>query len=449
MNAKLKKVEAALKARNIQFVRFIWCDNAGVTRAKAVHVRFLEPYLHGTGVGIAAAQQALPVMYDAPAAGSGLTPAGEVHMRADWNTYTPLPYVPGHARVFTDIYDGNHPWGHCPRMFLRTVIANLAKHNLAIQAAFENEFYLVSIKDNSIQPVDRSLFAQTSALDKSGNIIAEITDALTAQGMYPEMLYAESGNGQFEIPIRYRDALVAADQQIAFKETVHAVVGKHEGIIASFVPKLFEDKAGSGAHLHLSIWEGNRNVTADPQNPCTISKKAASFIAGILHHLPALMCFTTPSTNSFKRIRPHFWSGAFTCWGYGNREAAIRIPQPDTGVPITNFELKTVDPSCNPYLALGEVLTAGLDGIVKHMKPDTPVDRDPANIPAGAREKQGIYPLPTTLGQALTYLTKDTVLLRALGPDLARSFVAVRTAEWNAMKDMTLAQEVALLLERY
>lgn len=449
MASLIQKIKSEIKSHNIQFVRFIWCDNAELTRSKAVHTRFITDYLNGNGVGIAAAQQALPVMYDAPVAGSGLTPAGEVHMKADWSTFTVLPYSPGHARVFTDIFDGDRPWSHCPRTFLRSVIARTTKLNLNFKAAFENEFYILSVMGGAIKPIDQSLFAQTYALDKASTIISEIIEALKDQEIFPEMLYAESGHGQFEIPVHYGDTLKAADQQIAFKETVRAVVQKYENLIASFVPKIFKDKAGSGSHLHLSIWQNGQNITADSKNSQKISHITESFIAGILYHLPALMSLTTPSTNSFKRIRPRFWSGAYTCWGYGNREAAIRIPQPDVNQPMTNFELKTVDPSCNPYLALGAVITAGLDGLEKKMKLGNPVNKDPADLTQEERERKGVVSLPANLGQSLEQLNKDSVLLNALGPDLSRSFLAVRTAEWNAMKDLSLEKEVEMLLERY
>jgi glutamine synthetase len=161
------------------------------------------------------------------------------------------------------------------------------------------------------------------------------------------------------------------------------------------------------------------------------------------------MAFTTPSPNSFKRIRPRFWSGAFTCWGYGNREAAVRVPQPPAGRPITHIELKTVDPSCNPYLALGAVIAAGLDGLEKGLDPGEPVQVDPADLPEAERAARGIQPLPTSLGEAIAALEQDEVLLQALGPELARSYLAVRRAEWEAMKDLPHEEEVRILLERY
>lgn len=448
MSDVLNAVLSAVQTHDIRYVRFIWCDNAGLIRAKAVRTTFLGAYLKGDGVGIAAAQQALPAMYDALAPGSGLTPAGEVHMRADWGTFAPLPYAPGHARVLTDIYDGDQPWAHCPRSFLRRMMARAEARGLTVMAAFENEFYLLQPDGDSPVPVDPTVFAQTHALDRLAPVLNAITAALEAQGVVPEMLYAESGPGQFEMPVRFADALWAADQQVIFRETVRAVAHQH-GLVASFVPKIFEDKAGNGAHLHLSLWRNGQNQIADPQHPDALSSEARSFVAGILHHLPALMALTVPSPNSYRRIRPRFWSGAFTCWGYGNREAAVRVPQPPAGHPVTNVEYKTVDPSCNPYLALGAVIAAGMDGLERGMTLGDPVQMDPADIPEAERKTKGIRALPDNLGDAIAALEQDQVLLSALGSDLAQSFLAVRRAEWEGMKDLSLEEQVRLLLERY
>jgi glutamine synthetase len=188
----------------------------------------------------------------------------------------------------------------------------------------------------------------------------------------------------------------------------------------------------------------------DAAQPGVISPEARAFVAGILEHLPALMALTTPSTNSFKRIRPHFWSGAFTCWGYGNREAAIRVPPAAAyGGPISNVELKTVDPTCNPYLALGAVIAVGLDGLERKLDPGDPVQVDPADLPEAELKQRSIRPLPSNLGEAIQALDGDAVLRAALGPELFTSFIAVRRAEWEAMKEMPHEDEVRLLLERY
>jgi glutamine synthetase len=329
------------------------------------------------------------------------------------------------------------------------MIERLAGRGLQLQAAFENEFYLLRREGAGWAPVDRSLFGQTSGLDLLAALLDELAAALEAQGLQPEMLYAESGHGQFELPVRYRDALGAADQQVVFRETVRGVAQRH-GLTASFMPKIFLDQAGSGAHLHWSLWRDERNLTAAEAEPGRLGPETAAFAAGLLAHLPALMAVTTPSPNGFKRIRPHFWSGAYGCWGHGNREAALRVPvSPTPGQPPSNVELKTVDPTCNPYLALGAVIAAGLDGLERGLSLGEPVQCDPADLPETERQARGIHQLPTHLGEALTALTADAALAEAFGAEAFATFLAVRRAEWAALRDLPHEEETRLLIERY
>jgi glutamine synthetase len=218
--------------------------------------------------------------------------------------------------------------------------------------------------------------------------------------------------------------------------------------VASFLPKVFADTAGSGLHLHLSLWRGDNNLVPEHGGRWDLSAAARAFMAGILAHLPALMAVTTPSPNSYRRLKPHFWSGAFRCWGLDNREAALRVPTSPDGPP-TNFELKTCDGSANPYLALGAVLAAGLDGVRRQIDLPEPVSSDPGNLSEAERQQRGIDALPANLGEALEHFAGDALLTAALGPELARAFLAVRWAEWQALKDSSLADEVSLLLQRY
>jgi glutamine synthetase len=442
-------VLSTARSQAIRYVRFTWSDNAGLIRAKAVHLAFLADFLEGNRVGVTIACQALPVMYDAVAPDSGLTPAGEVHLQPDWATFQPIPGVARQARVLADLYLGDQPWSHCPRTFLRRVLDRAAERGLRVMAAFENEFNLLRVDGASWTPADTTVFCQTSALDQLGPVLNDITAALEAQGILVEMVYPEAGPGQFEMPIRYAEGLAAADQQLVFRETVRAAAAR-AGLVASFVPKIFPDKAGNGAHLHFSFWRGDQNLTPDPRRPDELSAETAAIAAGILRHLPALMAISTPSSNSFKRIRPGFWSGAYVCWGHGNREAPLRLPPPSVfGHPISNVELKTVDPTCNPYLALGAVVAAGLDGLDQGLTLGEAVDVDPGTLAEAERQRRGILPLPTSLGEAIAALEADGVLREALGLDLARSFLAVRRAEWQALKDVPHEEEVRLLLERY
>ncbi len=436
-----------LDAAGVRFVRILWCDNANIIRGKAVHRGTVSEYLKH-GVGISAAQQAIPVMYDAPVPGSGLGPVGEVRLVPDWDTLTPLPYAPGHARVIGDMVKDGYPWNLCPRNFLKTMVAEAESEGLEVIAAFENEFYLLRQTPDGVVPADETVFASTLAMDLHQGVIDEIAEALVEQGMLVEQYYPESGPGQQEISILYTHALGAADQQIAFRETVRAIALQHN-LKASFLPKIFADKAGSGCHLHLSLWQDGQNLLPNLEADGGLSEVARRFIAGILHHLPALMALTTPSTNSYRRIRPHFWSGAFRCWGMDNREAAVRVPTNPEEISPTHFELKTVDASANPYLALGAVIAAGLDGVRHCLELGEPVAVDPGHMTESERSTRGIELLPTNLGESIEQLSNDKVLLDALGTELTQAYLAVRKAEWEVMKDLELEEEVKLLLERY
>ncbi|NES17556.1 MAG: glutamine synthetase [Symploca sp. SIO3E6] len=441
------KLLAKLNQIGIRFVRILWCDNANVIRTKALHRVTLADYLKH-GVGISAAQQAIPVMYDAPAPGSGLGPVGEVRLVPDWDTFTPLPYAPGHASVLGNMVKDGQPWGLCPRNFLKRMIGEADREGLQVVAAFENEFYLLRRTADGIAPTDETLFASTLSMEIHRQVIDAIAEALVEQGMLVEQYYPESGPGQQEISILYTQALPAADQQIAFRETVRAIALQHN-LIASFVPKIFADKAGNGCHIHLSLWQDGQNLLPNLEQDGGLSEVARRFIAGILHHLPALMALTTPSTNSYRRIVPHCWSGAFRCWGMDNREAAVRVPSnPELPSP-THLELKTVDPSSNPYLALGAVIAAGVDGIRHCLELQEPVTVDPGTLTESERSTRGIDRLPTNLGEAIEQLRSNQVLLDALGTELAQAYLAVRQAEWEGMKDLDLDAEVKLLLERY
>jgi glutamine synthetase len=434
-----------LKSQGIRFVRVIWCDSGNVIRGKAIHINSLADRMD-VGVGLSAAQQAIPVMADAVAPGSGLGPVGEVWLTPDWSTLQLLPYAPGQARVFGDMVAKGDPWPWCSRQFLKRMIQRAAEAGIEFKAAFEPEFYLLRGEGDRIRPADQTVFATTLSMDMHWPVVDAIAAALIDQGLTLEQYYPESGPGQQEISVRYTDALDAADQHIIYRETVKAVARQH-GLIASFLPKIFEQTAGSGCHLHLSLWQGNQNITHNDGG--TLSELSSLFTAGLLHHLPALMALTTPSPNSYRRIRPQCWSGAYRTWGYDNREAAIRIPTNPTDPSPTHVEFKTMDNTANPYLALGSVIAAGLNGLEQKFSLPEPLQVDPATLSDAERQARQIDRLPHSLEQSILALKQDQALMDALGTSLATTLLAIRQAEWEAMKDFTLEAEVKLLLERY
>lgn len=446
-NETLKKT---LQDANIKFVRILWCDNANVIRAKAAHINYLDDYFEN-GVGITMAQQALPVMADSVVPETGLGPVGEVRLMPDWSTMTLLPYAEGHAQVLSDmvVSETGKVWEHCPRGFLRKQAQKLEEQGLTIKAVFENEFFLLrKTLEGGLEPVDETVFCATGSMNQNRAFINDLAEALIAQGVEVEGYYPESGPGQQELNIRCVEATRSADQQIIYRETVRGIANQH-GLIASFLPKIFDDKAGSGCHLNFSLWRKGKNVSGDPQQSNGVGSETGAFIAGVLHHLPALCAITIPSKNSYLRIRPHFWAGAFRAWGTQNREAAVRICKNPEGTRASRIEYKISDATANPYIALGSLIAAGLDGLQRNLELPEEVTLDPGLIPEADRHARGIDALPRNLGEAIDALHKDEVLLAALGEGLARSFLAVRQKEWEALKDMGLEDEVRLLVERY
>jgi glutamine synthetase len=447
MNEALKQT---LKDADTKFVRILWCDNANIIRAKAAHVDYLEEYIDN-GVGITVAQMALPVMYDSVVAETGLGPVGEVRLMPDWSTLTILPYAEGHAQVLSDmiISKTGKVWAHCPRGFLRRQIGRLEKMGLMLKAVFENEFFLLRRNaEGAPEPVDNTVFCATGSMNLHRALIMDIAEALIAQGLEVEGYYPESGPGQQEVNIRYAEAMRAADRQIVYRETVRGEATRH-GLIASFLPKIFENKAGSGCHLNFSLWREGKNISGDPHQATAISSEAGAFIAGILDHLPGLCAVTIPSKTSYRRIQPHFWAGAFRAWGHQNREAAVRVCKNKQGTRASRFEYKTADATANPYIALGALIAAGLDGLSRNLELPEEVTVDPASISEEQRRAGRIDRLPQNLGEAIDALRKDIVLLEAMGPEFAKSYIAVRQHEWDNLKGLNLEEEVEMLVERY
>src|SRR5262245_13176898 len=352
---RTRDILARCRAGKVQVVRFLYCDNGSVIRGKACHTRFLPSYLR-SGIGLTVAMQSMNMLDQLVPEGS-FGPVGEIRLAPDPATFAILPYAPRSARLLCDMQtlDGE-PWGACPRSFLKRVIDRTASQGLACRAAFENEFTLARREEGAFVPVDRSNCFSTIGMDSAAPVISDLIEALIAQGVHPEQYYAELGAGQQELPVRFTDALRAADNQITVRETARGVALKH-GLVASFAPKPYPDQAGNGAHIHFSLWrlsDGGNHLHSE-RDRYGLSEAGYSFIGGVLAHLPALVALTAPSVNSYRRLQPRFWSSAYTAWGPDNREGAVRIPSRRRGreAESTNLELKPSDPSCNPYLALG------------------------------------------------------------------------------------------------
>jgi glutamine synthetase len=223
-------------------------------------------------------------------------------------------------------------------------------------------------------------------------------------------------------------------------------VALRHGLLASFAPKPFPDQIGSGCHLHISIWnrEMTRNLLYAPSDPRGLSDLGRHFIGGILNHLPALLALTCPSYNSYRRLQPRAWSSAYTSWGLDNREAAVRVASPFWGreEQTYNIELKCVDGSANPYLALGGLIACGLDGIERSLSPGEPCEVDPASLGEEERQVRGIHRLPLSMGEALDYLAANRLLREAMGELMGRAYLKVRRAEAESFAVQDLDYEI-------
>ncbi|HEY5693887.1 MAG TPA: glutamine synthetase family protein [Gaiellaceae bacterium] len=418
----------------LRFVRFLWCGNDGTIRAKASSRRGLEGRLRA-GIGLTVGMQAMNSL-DQLQPVEGMGAIGEVRLVPDLETFRVLPYAPASGAVLVDhvALDGE-PAAVCQRSFLKRQAARLAEDGAVLEASFENEFTLAVVADGGCRPVDESLCFSTIGMAASQEYVEALADALERQEIVLEQYYAELGHGQQEISTGHAPALRAADEQVLVRETIRGVAARL-GYVASLAPKPWPEAAGNGAHIHFSLWseDGSRNLFHDSSRADRLSDTARQFIAGVLAHLPGLCGLTAPSFNSYHRLVPQYWAGAFTAWGHDNREAPLRVPSVFAGMEetSTNAELKSADATCNPYLAVGGLIAAGLDGLERSLEPPEPVEVDPATLPDSEREARGIHRLPETQEEALAALESDDVLTAALGPVLTQSYLAVRSSEWSA-----------------
>ena len=439
------RVTETARRAGVRLVRFLYTDNGGVTRGKATHIDGLRSRMDD-GIGLTVAMQAMN-MLDQLAPVEGMGPVGEIRLIPDPETFKVLPYAPHSAAMTVDMcYNDGFPWEACPRSFLKRQIAACAAEGFSVQAAFECEFTLATrYLDGTFAPLDESLCFSSVGMTTSAHVIDAIVAAFEAQGIEVDQYYPELGHGQHELPIRHAPALAAADRQVFYRDTVRNVAYQHN-MYASLAPKPFPDQAGNGAHIHFSLWDkvSRRNVMHDPKDRYGISSLGYHFMAGVLDHLPALLALTCPSYNSYRRLQPHFWSSAYTAWGPDNREGAIRVPSQfrSDRAASTNAELKASDSSSNPYLALGGLLAAGLDGVKRQLPLGEPVLIDPGNYSDEERAARGIRRFPTTLEEAINNLEKDTVLIDALGPLLARAYLAVKRLEWESFSKEDVAFEM-------
>src|SRR5579863_283666 len=420
-------VQPRAMQERISLTRFLYADHGGIIRGKAAATARLAERTE-SGIGHTKAMMAMSMM-DELAPVEGMGPVGEVRIKPDPDTFVPLPYAPGAAAMLADqVNPDGSPWDGCARTFLKQAIAELSRTGYELQASFEPEFSLGHYEGASFTPIDESLCYSATGFHLAHDYTIDLVDALIKQGLEVEHYYPELGHGQQEVPIRHATALRAADNHVLLRETARAVAIRH-GLWASFAAKPLPMQAGNGAHLHASLWADGANAFADPEGRHGLSEVGYQFLAGVLTHLPGLVALTCGTVNSYRRLAPQMWSGAFAGYGPDNREAAVRICSPIGAAGSVNLELKPVDSTGNPYLALGAFIYAGIDGIRRVLDPGEPLLVDPATLDPATRERLSVFRLPSNLGVALDALEADSFLMSALGPLRSTAYLAVKRSE--------------------
>jgi glutamine synthetase len=378
----------------------------------------------------------------------------------DLSSFTPVPWDPTVARFACDVTVEGEPWPYDPRTILRNQLARAREAGFELKVGLELEYFLLRrTEDGGIELAD-----PLDDLDKPCYDLRGLTrnyEFLTTVSRYVNELgwgnYAndhEDANGQFEQNFTYADALVSCDRAIFFRYMVHTLA-QQRGLLATFMPKPFTNLTGNGCHFHMSLWRDDVNLFLDEDDPrgLGLSEPAYHFIGGLKAHARAYSAITAPTVNSYKRLKlgstasGATWSPVWISYGYNNRTQMLRIPGPG------RIEDRTIDGSCNPYLAATAVLAAGLDGIERKLDPGEPNTENLYAVPHDELRGRGLETLPANLFEALGELERDDTLRAALGrgrgEDIVDWMVGVKRDEWHRYHEQVSPWEIREYLTRF
>ncbi|MFW9907117.1 MAG: glutamine synthetase family protein [Candidatus Thorarchaeota archaeon] len=311
------------------------------------------------------------------------------------------------------------------RGVLHRICESLLKDDTSLRIKIEPEFHFVTPEGEKF---DTSAYADTYPASPAMDVLLEIASSIQGVGMVPRVAHHEGGESQQEIEIDYDDIRTMADNLIAFKNIARAIA-EDSGITVNFMPKPFENAAGSGLHCHLQLWKGEKNLFGDDFTN-DLSDLARSFIAGLLVHAPAITAIANPTVNSYKRLVPHHEAPVYISWGMMNRTALVRIPLFETSEKAA-IELRSPDPMTNPYLLFSAILVAGMDGVAKNLVPIDPTSKDIFTMTEEEKKSIGIVALPASLGEALDSLDADDVIKNGIGKEIVARFITIKRREWN------------------
>ncbi len=380
----------------------------------------------------------------------------------DARSYTPLPWRPGLARFACDLHVNGEPWPYCPRTILRRQLERALALGFELKLGAECEYFLLRRDENgNIAVADaHDTLSQPCydmrALTRGLDFVTTVADHLEVLGWDNYATDHEDANGQFEQNFAFADALTTCDRVVFFRYMVESIA-QERGLLATFMPKPFSHLTGSGCHLHMSLWHDGVNlfdcdVEDDPRG-MGLSPLAYNFIAGLKAHARASVALTAPTVTSYKRLvvgsrSGSAWAPIHVSYGYNNRTQMLRVPGPG------RVEDRSVDGSCNPYLAATAVLAAGLDGVERGLEPGDPTtELNLHDLSDEAIGELGIRRLPANLLEATHELERDDVLRAALGDcgseDYVDYYIDVKRREWQEAHEQITPWELERYLQLY
>ena len=431
------------KENDIKFVRLQFIDIYGIVKNLAIPVEQLDKALNNE------------VMLDGSSVkGFQRIERSDLYFYPDKRTFRILPWRPIEgrvARLICDIYDPDgKPFPGCPRNNLKRVLLEVEKElKYTMSVGPECEFFLFKKDEEgnpTIDPSDVASYFDVEPLDIGQQVRREIIYTLEEMGFEIEASHHEVAIGQHEIDFKYDDALCAADNIATFRWVTKAVAAKH-GMHATFMPKPIFGQNGSGMHCNQSLNKDGKNIFFDSSTPDKLSKEMKWYIGGLLKHIRGICAVTNPLVNSYKRLVPGYEAPVYIAWSPGNRSALCRVP--DKRGSSTRVELRSPDPSANPYLAEACMLLAGLDGIRKKTEPPAPVNRNIYHLNPKEKLELGVDSLPGTLEEALREMEKSQIAKTALGEHIYGQFLDLKWQEWDEYRIQVSAWEEDRYLRTY
>ncbi|MCF8566958.1 type I glutamate--ammonia ligase [Alicyclobacillus tolerans] len=416
------------KERDVRYIRLQFTDLLGTIKNVEIPVDQLPKALDNK------------IMFDGSSIeGFVRIEESDMYLVPDRSTWLVFPWESMQGRVARLICDVHLPGGEAfagdPRVVLKRVVAHANELGFnAFNVGPEPEFFLFKLDERGLptQEVnDEGGYFDLAPLDLGENCRREIVLALEEMGFEIEASHHEVAPGQHEIDFKYADAVEAADNISTFRLVVKTVARQH-GLHATFMPKPVFGINGSGMHCHLSLFQDSRNAFYDEADELGLSRTARHFLAGILQHARAFTAICNPTVNSYKRLVPGFEAPSYVAWSAKNRSPLVRIPAARGA--STRIEVRSPDPSGNPYLTIAVMLAAGLDGIQQQLLLPAPVNRNIYMMTEQEKEAAGIQVLPDSLGTAIELLAQDAVLQEALGRHVLKHFVEAKRIEWNMYK---------------